>query len=77
MSLIGLISYKIMMVSCLFRIRAVPEGLNIPVSNILMSIECADPRCFLGRKLARNNACESVVSNNGCYTKFLFEETNL
>ena len=28
------------------RIRAVPEGLNIPVSNILMSIECADPRCF-------------------------------
>lgn len=28
------------------RIRAVPEGTNVPVSNILMSLESTDPKCF-------------------------------
>lgn len=28
------------------RIRAVPEGLNVPVSNVLVSVESTDEKCF-------------------------------
>jgi nicotinamide phosphoribosyltransferase len=27
-------------------IRAIPEGLNVPTSNVLLTIECDDPDCF-------------------------------
>lgn len=28
------------------RIRAVPEGLVVPTHNVLMTVECQDPKCF-------------------------------
>ena len=28
------------------RIRAVPEGTVVPVHNVLMTVECTDPKCF-------------------------------
>jgi nicotinamide phosphoribosyltransferase len=40
------------------RIRAVPEGTPVPVSNVLMTVEATDPKCYW-----LTNAVESILTH--------------
>lgn len=40
------------------RIKAVPEGMSIPISNVLMTVEVTDPMCF-----PLTNAFETILTH--------------